>query len=565
VNRTVAIKSLVALAVGVLLFLSCADFDIWPLTWFALVPLFFVLFSPTTKRPWFYGLLTGLTANGGGFYWMVGFFERFAHLPRIASLPIFALLIAYQAITFAVFAWLVRRLRDHTAWPLIALAPISYVAVELVVPYVFPWYLAITQAWVRPVVQIAELTGPLGVSGLLLMINAALYEGARAAYERRRPPVAHLIAAASVLAACLGFGALRIHQVTEARARAPKAKVGVVQANIGITEKWDPRMALDHLTLHQRLSSDLEAKGADLIVWPESAYSFGYLRSQMQDYPETDGRRARRGMKGPLLLGALTFGSDMRQTFNSALMIDPNDRVVGRFDKTILMVFGEYIPYYQQLRFIQQWIPEASNLDRGQGVNLITLDRPGAPPLKIGPMICYEDIFPSFGRRLARLSPNLLINMTNDAWFGRTSEPWEHMALSVYRAVELRLDLIRAVNTGVSTLIDATGRVVESTTSVDPAEHPAAPPMTLLEEVALLEPVQLYARTGEWFGALCLLIAVILGIRALAHAGRPIAWRIVARGSIAFVIALVPTIAVFAGPSNVGLALGLMLRRPLGV
>src|SRR5206468_5802692 len=97
--------------------LSCADFDIWPLTWFAVAPLFVVLFHQDTKKPWFYGFLCGLTANGGGFYWIVGFLQRFGHLPLIAALPIFALLIGYQAITFALFAWIVRRL-DNNGHPL---------------------------------------------------------------------------------------------------------------------------------------------------------------------------------------------------------------------------------------------------------------------------------------------------------------------------------------------------------------------------------------------------------------------------------------------------------------
>jgi predicted amidohydrolase len=121
-------------------------------------------------------------------------------------------------------------------------------------------------------------------------------------------------------------------------------------------------------------------------------------------------------------------------------LVRPDGSLDGPYDKIFLLLFGEYVPFYDQLR-IKRWIPEASNFARGSGVRLFEVG-----DLRIAPMICYEDIIPSFGRRLADLRPNLLVNMTNDAWFGATSEPWEHLALAVFRSVEHRLDMVRAVN-----------------------------------------------------------------------------------------------------------------------
>src|SRR6185369_12333020 len=150
------------------------------------------------------------------------------HLPLIASIPIFLLLISYQAITWALFAHVLRRLNDRVKIPFVWLAPTVYVACELVVPYVFPWYLSITQAWVRPVIQIAELTGPLGVSFLLILSNAAIFELYRSRnFKRVAIPLL-------ILVGNVGYGYLRIHQVEAKRNAAPKVKVGVVQANIGI-------------------------------------------------------------------------------------------------------------------------------------------------------------------------------------------------------------------------------------------------------------------------------------------------------------------------------------------
>ncbi|HEY2747146.1 MAG TPA: hypothetical protein VGL86_21130, partial [Polyangia bacterium] len=241
------IKAAVCAVAGTLLFLSCADFDIWPLAWFSVAPLLAVALDPTTKKPAIYGFITGLFANGGGFYWIVPFLQRFGHLPLIAAIPIFLLLVSYQAITFSVFAWAVRRLDDRFGVGVTLLAPVVYVACEMVVPYVFPWYLAITQAWVRPVIQIADLTGPLGVSFLLVLCNGALYD-AWAAWRAKKPlPMPRLAVAVGLIAMSLGYGLVRINQVTHARAAAPKLNVGVVQANIGIQEKWHPQLAQSQL------------------------------------------------------------------------------------------------------------------------------------------------------------------------------------------------------------------------------------------------------------------------------------------------------------------------------
>jgi apolipoprotein N-acyltransferase len=547
------LKSLVALGSGVLLFLSCADFDIWPLTWFAIVPLFVVLLDRRTEKPWFYGLLCGLTANGGGFYWIVGFLGRFGHLPIYAAIPIFLLLIGYQAITFSIFAWALRRLHDHLKVSILWLAPIVYVAVELVVPYVFPWYLSITQAWVPPVIQIAEITGPLGVSFLLVLSNAALYE----IYANRRAiPWRRVAPALLLLVANVGYGELRIHQIDARRAAAPKLTIGVVQANIGIHEKWRPDLAANQLARHQALSGELTENGAELIVWPESSYPYYFRRDQSTDWPLSSPERVQRGFSTPILFGTLTLGGEQPYPYNSALLLDETGNVRGHFDKNILMVFGEYIPYYEQMKWLHQLIPATSNFARGTEVAVLPLERPGGT-INLGPMICYEDIFPSFGRRLMTQDPNVLINITNDAWFGRTSEPYEHMALSVYRTIETRLDLVRAVNTGVSAFIESTGRVVWKGPAVDPDEAPE-PPFTHLAEARVQSPQKLYASLGEWFGGVCLALTLVAGLIARQRAGEPLRWRLVAVAAAALALALVLVTLLSGHPA---LALSILARR----
>jgi apolipoprotein N-acyltransferase len=314
---------------------------------------------------------------------------------------------------------------------------------------------------------------------------------------------------------------VRIHQVDVARAAAPKVKTGLVQANVGIFEKWDPVEFARLLDTHQRLSRDLTRAGAELVVWPESSYPYALPRSLAHDLPEGDRDRVREGFATPLLFGALTRASPPRSPadrypYNTAFMMDADGNVTGAYDKVFLMMFGEYIPFYDSIPWFTQLVPEASNFSRGTEPASFPL-RVRGRDYKLGPLICYEDILPSFTRRVAKLAPNALVNITNDAWFGRTAEPYEHLGLAVFRAVENRLELVRAVNTGVSAHVDAAGRVLARTDSVDPGETPDAPPVTLLVDLAMLDGGGLYRHVGDSFAFACAVVLAALVMRSSAR------------------------------------------------
>jgi apolipoprotein N-acyltransferase len=500
-----------------LLVLSVPTVNAWPLMWFALVPqLHVALTSHTPKRAFLHGWLTGTLANTAAFYWMDGLLERFGHMSPFEALPIMLLLTSYQGLEFALLSWGVTRLRARTEGrlPIALLAMLVMATIELAMPQVFPFYLAISQAWVPAVIQIADLTGPIGVSALMVAWNGALVDAwhARAKGERRLRPLA--VASAFAVVA-LVYGAVRIHQADAARAAAPKVKTGLVQANVGILEKWDPREFAQLLDTHQRASAELTRAGAELVVWPESSYPYALPRPFTHEWPAGDPRRVRGGFETPLLFGALTRAEGQpkkradRYPYNTALMMDASGRVTGAYDKVFLMLFGEYIPFYDTIPWFTDLFPEASNFSRGADPASFPLHA-GGRDFKLGPLICYEDILPSFTRRVAKLSPNALVNITNDAWFGRTAEPHQHLALAVFRAVENRLELVRAVNTGVSAHVDAAGRVLEKTESVDPHETPSAQPATLMVDLAMLEGGGLYRHVGDLFGFGCLIALVAL-------------------------------------------------------
>src|SRR5262245_44799840 len=189
--RSRIVNAAVVIGCGFLIVLSCANFDIWPLAWLAWAPVIWIVLDPRTERAWAYGFLCGLIVNAFGCYWIVPYLQRFAHLSLIAALPIFLLVVSYQTIGWALFCYLLRRLHKSAgvSVPVTFLAPILFVAVEFLMPNIFVWYLAITQASVLPVIQIAEITGPLGVSFLLMLSNAMLYEAAKAWHHRTTFPV----------------------------------------------------------------------------------------------------------------------------------------------------------------------------------------------------------------------------------------------------------------------------------------------------------------------------------------------------------------------------------------
>src|SRR5262249_37696013 len=153
--------------------------------------------------------------------------------------------------------------------------------------------------------------------------------------------------------------------------------------------------------------------------------------------------------------------------------------------------FGEYIPFYNLVPWFTEVFPEASNSNRGNDPTIFPLNV-GGRRFQLSPLICYEDILPGFARRASKLAPNAFINITNDSWFGLTAEPFQHLALAVFRSIENRLEMVRAVNTGVSAHVDAGGRVLARTESVDPTRAPGAAPVTLLVDVAMLDGGGLY-------------------------------------------------------------------------
>lgn len=486
---------------GVMVFLSFPRFDQSHLAWLALVPALFVVTDASTpRRAFLWGWFTGIVMNVGAFNWLTWLLEHFAGLPLVAAWPVTLVLAAHNGLVFAIWAWLVRRFAARARLGLALFSALAFTAVELCHWEIFPWFFGNSQYLFLPVIQIADIAGVSGVSFVVLFTSFTLHGMLRALVRGEPFPKRSALAAGLVLVLTLGYGVIRIHQVEAASAAAPKLKIGVAQANIGIKE---PRASFLRKNDEQdRMARDLAARGADLVVLPESALPYSFPR------PPPKLPRLASEFGGPTIFGAASFDKAGRQ-YNTAYLLERDGTIAGSYDKNYPLLFGEYLPFMEEpwMQWVRDALPYASFLTPGTEVEVFEFRGH-----RLGIMICYEDILPRFTRRLAGKRPNVLINLTNDAWFGKTAEPYHHMALSIMRAVENRLYMVRSVRTGVSGFVDATGRIY--------AQSRLERPETLLHEVAMLSGATVYRSVGDVFGYLVVLALLLAIADAIVRARR---------------------------------------------
>jgi apolipoprotein N-acyltransferase len=263
--------------------------------------------------------------------------------------------------------------------------------------------------------------------------------------------------------------------------------------------------ALRQLTALQEQSRRLERAGAQLLVWSEGSFPVAVPRDFGADFSPDSLAMIRRGFAIPTMIGADMYDAAREDAFNSAILLDKNGKVAGRYDKVRLLAFGEYIPGIDAFPWLRKFLPAgAGRFTAGSGPGVIPLQGPDDKVWQLGPVICYEDILPGFLRRVGQLQPNLLVNLTSDSWFGADTEPWEHMALAVFASVELRVSMVRAVNSGISALIDPNGRVLQKTYADDPYRHPRVADGVVVTAPVMPAGHTVFVAVGNLFAYLCL-------------------------------------------------------------
>ncbi len=493
-------RDLLALLSGAAVTAAFPDVDAAWLAWIALVPLLVALSGVGPKRAFRLGFLAGLSHFLTLTYWLVHTMGTYGGLPVFVSLPLLGLLAAYLALYPAACAFGLARWAPSPVASA-ALLPPLWVALEYLRATLltgFPWELLGYTQYSRPtLIQIADLTGPYGVSALVAAGNGAAFLVVVWAFGRRRavPAVSGRAAALAVVigvglvAVALGYGRLRL-QWTDARiAGAPTLRTAVVQGNIDQKIKWDPAFRDATVEKYLRLSRSAPG-GAELVVWPETATPFYFGHDYELTRVVKDGVR-RTGAW--LLTGSPAFerAGETLRFHNSAYLLAPTGKRKGRYDKVHLVPYGEYVPLKRFFPFIGKIVEHVGDFKPGTRGETLKTDRG-----RIGVLICYEIIFPELARAAARKGAALLTNLTNDAWYGRTSAPRQHFSMAVFRAVETKRALARAANTGISGFIDPAGRVVATTPLFVSAVRTA--------ELPLLTARTVYTRFGDLFAVGCL-------------------------------------------------------------
>lgn len=489
------------------------DHHAW-LIWIALVPLIGAVDSAhSMRRALVYGGLFGMLVFGISTSFLITTIQRLGQFSTLTSTFLIVVIAFVQAGTvWGLFAALYWQLRRRSAYPASLLAPIALVCAEFLIPMLFEWNLGLSQVGGTWIAQVADLGGVVAVSFLIAMVNGALFDLGRALRTQHALPWRSLATAVVVLGLATGYGGLRMAHIDQARAQAQKLRIGVVQGNFGpapITRRAELRKLLQR---HMAKSRQLRGRGAELIVWPEMAFPFVLPRTEPPPTAWTEWLTEKLGV--PVLIGAATSGEPLdAQRFNSALLFARSGRLAGVYDKHILVPFMEYTPGVLARFGLRT---RASEFTAGSQRRLLTLDH-----YRIGALICIEDMHSAFVRDLAPLRPNLLASLGSDAQLGAEIAPKLHLAVASFRSIEMRLDMVRASQNGISAIIDANGRVTVQTRAVEPSEVPGVRAFGLTGTVALLDGSQsFYARHGNVFAWLNLLAAA--GFLMLPRGGR---WR----------------------------------------
>jgi len=390
---------------------------------------------------------------------------------------VIVLLAGIHALYIGFFAALAQRIGRSASLNNMFLLPSVWVLLELArswFPAPFPWLLLGSGLWKTfPLRSLYSIMGVYGVSFYVVLFNVAVWKAAGGGKNGRMPPIiilAVLVILPVVGALALGSGSGEL------------IKVGVIQGNFEQDLKWEEDLKEQTVRVYLDLTDEAVRKGARLIVWPETAVPVFYqaepeLAETLRDYARENDLH-------------LVFGSpgyEIRDQkvllYNRVYHLGP-EGLDEHYDKIRLVPFGEYVPLAGLLPFVDRMVPGEGEFARG------SWNGPFSTPVPSGLLICYEVAFPSLGRREVRDGSEVLINVTNDAWFGRSWGPYQHLAVAAIRAAENGVPLLRAANTGISSVIDRRGRI-RKTVPLDERG-------VIVTEIETGGRPTIYSRFGDW-------------------------------------------------------------------
>lgn len=475
------------------------------LAWFGLVPLILAIQDASPRKAFVRGFFAATLCYLISYYWIYIALHDYGELSVLVSLLTLALLAVAMALYTGVACFLARWLAAKYNAQFFILLPAFWTLLEWSKNYTpfggFPWAnLAMSQSGYGPLIQFADLTGVYGIIFLIVWVNVWLSEWI---CKRQGKPVTlfkeKTVVTFLFLALVLGYGLFRGRNVRQAITQTPQLKIGLIQPNIPQEEKWVAAYLPKHRAIFKEAVASLE-NNVDLIVWPETAW-FETLEVDTKKIPPAQfGLSVLREEAKPYTLLGLSFFTREKgkeRYFNSAALLDANGEILGKYHKVHLVPFGEYVPWKKIFHFLAP-VAAIGDFERGSEVKALAIGN-----YQLASLICFEDIFPELSRQMTRRGANLLVNITNDAWYGFTSAAYQHLALAQFRSIETRRAMLRATNTGITAVIDPLGKVSNAS--------PWFEQSVLVHRVPLLGQQTTYVKLGDWFVGGCLLLVLWQG------------------------------------------------------
>lgn len=442
---------------AILLVLSFPNFNLEILAWIWLVPLLFAIEDSKPFRSFLIAYAAGALFFFGSVYWLI-------HVTLPGMIAVVLYLSLYFGL-FGLFSYHALRKGKLTA---LFLIPSIWVTSELARSRLltgFGWnLLGYSQSYNLPIIQIADITGVYGVSFLIVMVNVAIFFTIKE-LRNKSYNLSYLIIAACLVFLFLFYGIFRLNNIFTGEV----LRVAVIQGNIPQVKKWDSGFKDQILNKYELLTKTAASGKIDLIIWPETSVP-GFVESE-KDLLDRMTSLAK-SVSTPILAGTPREDRKFKDRYyNSAVLFYSDGKITGRYDKIHLVPFGEYIPFRGAFSFVEKFSTmPIGDFSRGRDYTVFgyfvkrsakdkDISLKLIKKVRFSCLICFEDIFGDLTREFVKRGAVFLVNITNDAWFGKSSAAYQHAQNSVFRAVENRVNVVRAANTGLSCFIDQKGRI----------------------------------------------------------------------------------------------------------
>lgn len=433
---------------GILLIVCQPPVSLFPFAFIALIPLLYAMAKYQYRHPFLPGFITGIVAYLGLIYWVIVAMNTYGGIDIFTSTLILLLFVLYLSLYLGCFTTAVFILEKKMSVPVYLSVPIVWTLLEYlrgVALTGFPWsFLGHSQHNFLIFIQIASITGTYFISFLIAAINCIVF------FVALKKPISkiYLIVILVIVTASVAFGFIRVNEPQDA-----KLTAAIVQGNIRQDVKWDDNFKIKTIQIYSE-NTIRKGNNVDFVIWPETALPLifneeTYVNQYIKTLPSM--------VNSHLLFG--TIWKDQRgKVYNSAYVIGKNGDVNGIYNKVHLVPFGEYTPLVRYLPFLEKITAQGAGFASGNGHDPVI-----TPSGKVGILICYEGVFPYITNATVARGAQFLVNLTNDAWYEKTSAAFQHLAFYVFRAVETDRYILRAANTGISAIIDPRGRITART------------------------------------------------------------------------------------------------------